>query len=124
MSFLSVTERDRWIFMSMNKAKLATAVSKECYVDRDTVVSVLGALENVVIRTIGQGESICIFNGFKLEARWRNESTWIHPMTHEPCIARAGWTCRTKANSKFTKRINGWDVKEETFDFDEESEDL
>ena len=92
----------------MTKGQLIKAVAKEGYEEVDTVRNVLGSLENVIARTIGQGESVALFKGFKLRAMRRNAKDYVNPNTGKKEHIDEGWKCNASSRVEFIDKINGF----------------
>ena len=92
----------------MRQKELAKAVAREAYIDTESAKNFLGALENVILRAIGSGEDVYLFNGFKLRADRRPAKDKINPATKKPYHIDECWVCHSVSTTVFTDKINGY----------------
>ena len=92
----------------MTRGELIKAVAKEGYEKPETVRNVLGALENVIVKTIGKGENVNLFTGFKLRALWRDARDYNNPKTGKVEHIDEGWKCNASSRVEFIDKINGY----------------
>ena len=91
----------------MNKAELVDAIVAESGATKSTVAEVLKAFEDVVVRSVSEGEKIVLSGFLSFERVDRKARTARNPQTGEAIQVKASKAPKISIGSTFKKAVKG-----------------
>ena len=91
----------------MNKAELVEAIVAESGANKSTVAEVLKAFEDVVVKSVTEGEKIVLSGFLSFERVDRKARTARNPQTGEAIQVRASKAPKISIGSTFKKAVKG-----------------
>ena len=90
----------------MNRSQFVRAVARNGYSTVAEVNDILRSIESVIVTTIGRGEDIQLFGGFKLESVFTDARKVWNPKEETFQDAPPRYRCKLRTTPSFNERIN------------------